>query len=211
MIYERPGKWRQGNSMLKLKNVNLAVVGLGYVGLPLAVEFGKKMRVLGFDIGKARGDALNSGHDATREVSDGELKSASGLSFCLEPHELAGCNIFIVTVPTPIDEHSRPDLTPLIKVSESIGSVLKKGDIVVYGSTLYPGATEEDCVPVVERVSGLKFSVDFFAGYSPERKKIGDKFHRVTNIKRVTSGSTPEVAGLVDELYSRISTAGTHI
>ena len=147
--------------MLKLEDVKLAIVGLGYVGLPLAVEFGKKMQVVGFDISQRRIDALKAGHDSTLEVSDDELKSASELSFSSELAELAACNVFIVTVPTPIDEHKRPDLTPLIKASESIGSVLKKGDIVIYESTVYPGATEEDCVPVLERVSGLKFNVDF--------------------------------------------------
>ncbi|MNX39233.1 UDP-N-acetyl-D-glucosamine 6-dehydrogenase [compost metagenome] len=196
--------------MLKLEDVKLAIVGLGYVGLPLAVEFGKKMQVVGFDISQRRIEALKAGHDATLEVSDCELRSASGLSFSSVLEELSACNIFIVTVPTPIDEHKRPDLTPLIKASESIGRVLKKGDIVIYESTVYPGATEEDCVPVLEKVSGLKFNVDFYAGYSPERINPGDKEHRVTTIKKVTAGSTPEVADLVDALYNTIIIAGTH-
>ena len=200
----------QGKTMLKLEDVKLAIVGLGYVGLPLAVEFGKKMQVVGFDISQRRIEALKAGHDATLEVSDDELQSASGLSFSSALNELSACNVFIVTVPTPIDEHKRPDLTPLVKASESIGRVLKKGDIVIYESTVYPGATEEDCVPVLEKVSGLEFNVDFFAGYSPERINPGDKEHRVTTIKKVTAGSTPEVADLVDALYNTIIIAGTH-
>jgi len=196
--------------MLKLEEVRLAVVGLGYVGLPLAVEFGKKMHVVGFDISQRRIDALQSGHDATLEVSDEELRSASGLSFSATLEDLSACNVFIVTVPTPIDEHKRPDLTPLIKASESIGRLLTKGNIVIYESTVYPGATEEDCVPVLEQVSGLTFNVDFFAGYSPERINPGDKEHRVTTIKKVTAGSTLQVADLVDALYNRIIIAGTH-
>jgi len=196
--------------MLNLQEVKLAVIGLGYVGLPLAVEFGKKRSVVGFDINQQRIDALKAGHDATLEVSDGELKEASELVYSANLDDLKSCNVFIVTVPTPIDEHKQPDLTPLIKASETIGSVLKKGDIVIYESTVYPGATEEDCVSVLEKISGFKFNVDFFAGYSPERINPGDKEHRVTTIKKVTSGSTPAVADLVDALYREIIIAGTH-
>jgi UDP-N-acetyl-D-glucosamine/UDP-N-acetyl-D-galactosamine dehydrogenase len=188
----------------------LAVIGLGYVGLPLAVEFGKKRSVVGFDINGARVAELQSGQDHTLEVTAEELREASQLSFSADPAALAACNLFIVTVPTPIDEHKQPDLTPLIKASETIGKVLKRGDVVIYESTVYPGATEEDCVPVLEKISGLTFNVDFFAGYSPERINPGDKEHRVTTIKKVTSGSTPETAELVDALYSEIITAGTH-
>ncbi|CAB3628539.1 Vi polysaccharide biosynthesis UDP-N-acetylglucosamine C-6 dehydrogenase TviB [Achromobacter aegrifaciens] len=196
--------------MLRIQDVKLAVVGLGYVGLPLAVEFGKKRSVIGFDINTRRIDALKAGHDHTLEVSDEELKEATQLSYTADRAVLGQANVFIVTVPTPIDEYKQPDLTPLVKASETIGAVLKRGDIVIYESTVYPGATEEDCVPVLERVSGLKFNVDFFAGYSPERINPGDKDHRVSTIKKVTSGSTPEVAELVDQLYKQIITAGTH-
>lgn len=195
---------------MELNDIKLAVIGLGYVGLPLAVEFGKHRSVIGFDINQARINALNAGHDATLEVSDEELASASHIQFSADPASLGDCNVYIVTVPTPIDEHKRPDLTPLIKASESIGKTLKKGDIVIYESTVYPGATEEDCVPVLEAVSGLTFNQDFFAGYSPERINPGDKEHRVTTITKVTSGSTPEIAELVDQLYGSIITAGTH-
>ncbi|RLU05624.1 Vi polysaccharide biosynthesis UDP-N-acetylglucosamine C-6 dehydrogenase TviB [Pseudomonas prosekii] len=196
--------------MSQLKNIKIAVIGLGYVGLPLAVEFGKLRPVIGFDINQARIDALKLGSDSTLEVSDSELKQAEYLTFSTNVGDIGTCNVFIVTVPTPIDQYNQPDLTPLIKASETIGRVLKKGDIVIYESTVYPGATEEDCVPVLERVSGLKFNVDFFAGYSPERINPGDKEHRVTTIKKVTSGSTPEIADLVDALYNEIITAGTH-
>lgn len=196
--------------MLKLEDIKLAIIGLGYVGLPLAVEFGKKRPVIGFDINQTRINALCEGHDSTLEVDDEELKEAKHLSYTATPADLEAANVYIVTVPTPIDEHKRPDLTPLCKASETIGKTLKKGDIVIYESTVYPGATEEECVPVLERVSGLKFNVDFFAGYSPERINPGDKEHRVTNIKKVTAGSTPEVADLVDALYNEIITAGTH-
>jgi len=196
--------------MHKLDEIRLAVIGLGYVGLPLAVEFGKYRTVVGFDINQARIDALKAGHDATLEVSDEELRDATQLRFSAHLNDLTECNVFIVTVPTPIDEHKKPDLTPLIKASQTIGKVLKQGDIIIYESTVYPGATEEDCVPVLEQVSGLKFNIDFFAGYSPERINPGDKEHRVTTIKKVTSGSTPEVAELVDSLYRQIITAGTH-
>ncbi|HCW21055.1 MULTISPECIES: Vi polysaccharide biosynthesis UDP-N-acetylglucosamine C-6 dehydrogenase TviB [Achromobacter] len=196
--------------MLRIQDVKLAVVGLGYVGLPLAVEFGKKRSVIGFDINTRRIDALKAGHDHTLEVSDAELAEAAQLRYTADRAELGQANVFIVTVPTPIDEYKQPDLTPLVKASETIGAVLKRGDIVIYESTVYPGATEEDCVPVLERVSGLKFNVDFYAGYSPERINPGDKDHRVSTIKKVTSGSTPEVAELVDQLYKEIITAGTH-
>lgn len=193
-----------------LETSKLAVIGLGYVGLPLAVEFGKHRPVVGFDINSKRIEALQAGHDATLEVSDQELAEAGGLQFSSTLAVLEGCNTYIVTVPTPIDEHKRPDLTPLIKASETIGKVLERGDVVIFESTVYPGATEEDCVPVLERVSGLKFNVDFFAGYSPERINPGDKTHRLTTITKVTSGSTPQVADFVNDLYGSIITAGTH-
>ena len=196
--------------MKHLQDINLAIIGLGYVGLPLAVEFGKKRTVVGFDINQPRIAALQAGHDSTLEVSDEELAQAAQLSYTSNLDDLKNCNVFIVTVPTPIDEFKRPDLTPLIKASETIGKVLKKGDIVIYESTVYPGATEEDCVPVLERVSGLVFNQDFYAGYSPERINPGDKEHRVTNIKKVTAGSTPEIADIVDALYNEIITVGTH-
>lgn len=196
--------------MKELLEINLSVIGLGYVGLPLAVEFGKKRTVVGFDINQPRIAALQAGHDSTLEVSDEELAQAAQLSYTSDLDDLKNCNVFIVTVPTPIDEFKRPDLTPLIKASETIGKVLKKGDIVIYESTVYPGATEEDCVPVLERVSGLVFNQDFYAGYSPERINPGDKEHRVTNIKKVTAGSTPEIADIVDALYNEIITVGTH-
>ncbi|KAG4080930.1 hypothetical protein HA402_010101 [Bradysia odoriphaga] len=196
--------------MLKIQDVKLAVVGLGYVGLPLAVEFGKKRSVIGFDINARRIAELKSGVDHTLEVDAEELGQAVQLSFSADKAELGQANVFIVTVPTPIDEYKQPDLTPLIKASETIGSVLKRGDIVIYESTVYPGATEEDCVPVLERVSGLTFNQDFYAGYSPERINPGDKSHRVSTIRKVTSGSTPQVAELVDELYKQIIVAGTH-
>ena len=193
-----------------LDDLRLAVIGLGYVGLPLAVAFSAQRPVLGFDISAARIAALNAGHDDTLEVSDEELRRADRLSFTADPAELAACTVFIVTVPTPIDRNKRPDLGPILAASTTIGRVLKPGDIVIYESTVYPGATEEDCVPVLEKFSGLKFNVDFFAGYSPERINPGDKEHRVTTIKKVTSGSTPEVADIVDALYNEIITAGTH-
>ena len=195
---------------MQLQDVKLAVVGLGYVGLPLAVEFGKKRSVLGFDINARRIAELKQGKDHTLEVEEAELAQATGLSFSHEAAQLAQANVFIVTVPTPIDDYKQPDLTPLIRASETIGKVLKRGDIVIYESTVYPGATEEDCVPVLERVSGLKFNHDFFAGYSPERINPGDKLHRVSTIKKVTAGSTAQVADLVDALYGQIITAGTH-
>lgn len=196
--------------MLSITDLKIAVIGLGYVGLPLAVEFGKKIPVVGFDIYQKRIDELRNGEDHTLEVSPEELKQANQLSYSANLEDLKSCNFFIVTVPTPIDEFKQPDLTPLVKASTSIGQVLKKGDVVVYESTVYPGATEEACIPVLEQVSGLKFNQDFFAGYSPERINPGDKLHRVTNILKVTSGSTPEVADFVDAVYQLIVTAGTH-
>lgn len=188
----------------------IAVIGLGYVGLPLAVEFGKVRAVIGFDINTARIQELQQGHDRTREVDAIELQQAAQLSFSSSLEELRAATIFIVTVPTPVDKYNRPDLTPLIKASETVGRVLKKGDIVIYESTVYPGCTEEDCVPVLERVSGLTFNTDFFAGYSPERINPGDKQHRLPTIKKVTSGSTPAVAEQVNALYASIITAGTY-
>lgn len=196
--------------MLDIKNIKIAVIGLGYVGLPLAVEFGKHLPVVGFDINAERISALAAGTDHTLEVSDEELTQALHLSYSSDIQALKDCNFFIVTVPTPIDDYKQPDLTPLIKASEAIGSLLKQDDIVVYESTVYPGATEEVCIPVLEKVSGLTFNQDFYAGYSPERINPGDKEHRVTNILKVTAGSTPEVADFVDEVYNLIITAGTH-
>ena len=196
--------------MLQLSELKIAVIGLGYVGLPLAVEFGKKVPVVGFDIHQKRIDELKSGQDHTLEVSPEELVQAQYLSYSAKLEELKHCNFFIVTVPTPIDDFKQPDLTPLVKASTSIGQVLKKGDVVVYESTVYPGATEEVCIPVLEKVSGLIFNIDFYAGYSPERINPGDKLHRVTNILKITSGSTPEVADFVDEVYNLIIEAGTH-
>lgn len=196
--------------MLQFSNLKIAVIGLGYVGLPLAVEFGKKLPVLGFDIHTKRIEELKGGEDHTLEVSPEELVQATHLSYSAQLEDLKDCNFFIVTVPTPIDDYKQPDLTPLIKASTSIGKVLKKGDIVVYESTVYPGATEEACIPILEQVSGLKFNVDFFAGYSPERINPGDKLHRVTNILKITSGSTPEVADFVDQVYNLVIEAGTH-
>ena len=195
---------------MQLQDVKLAVVGLGYVGLPLAVEFGKKRSVLGFDINAQRIAELKEGRDHTLEVEPEELARAKQLEFTHEAELLARANVYIVTVPTPIDQYKQPDLTPLIRASETLGKVLKRGDIVIYESTVYPGATEEDCVPVLERVSGLRFNEDFFAGYSPERINPGDKKHRIATIKKVTAGSTPEVAELIDQLYGQIITAGTH-
>lgn len=196
--------------MLRLEEVKLAVVGLGYVGLPLAVEFGKVRSVLGFDINARRIEELQAGHDHTLEVEREELQAAVHLRYSADAEALAEANVFIVTVPTPIDKYKQPDLTPLIRASETIGRVLKRGDIVIYESTVYPGATEEVCVPVLESVSGLRFNEDFYAGYSPERINPGDKQHRVANIRKVTSGSTPEAAALIDSLYAQIIVAGTH-
>jgi UDP-N-acetyl-D-glucosamine/UDP-N-acetyl-D-galactosamine dehydrogenase len=195
---------------MNLDQARLAIIGLGYVGLPLAVEFGKKRSVVGFDINGHRIDELRQGKDHTLEVSPEELAEAKQLEFSSDAEQLKRCSIFIVTVPTPIDQYKRPDLTPLLKASQTVGKVLKKGGIVIYESTVYPGCTEEDCVPVLEEHSGLRFNQDFFCGYSPERINPGDKEHRVTMIKKVTSGSTPEVADVVDALYRQIVVAGTH-
>jgi UDP-N-acetyl-D-galactosamine dehydrogenase len=188
----------------------VGIIGLGYVGLPLAVEFGKKLEVIGFDINKERIEELQKGFDRTKEVDEAELKSSSNLTFSYTLADLKDVNYFIVTVPTPVDDSKKPDLRPLESASKTVGNVLKKGDIVIYESTVYPGCTEEVCVPILEKVSGLTFNKDFFCGYSPERINPGDKLHRVTTIKKVTSGSTPEVAEKVDQLYRRIITAGTH-
>ncbi len=200
---------------MKLQDKKIAIIGLGYVGLPLAVEFAKKYDVLGFDINQSRVDELNSGHDSTLEVSDANLQSVvntdKGLKLSCNIEDLSNCTVFIVTVPTPVDKNNRPILTPLIKASETIGKYLKKDDIVIYESTVYPGVTEDECVPVLERVSGLRFNVDFYAGYSPERINPGDKTHTVTKIKKVTSGSTPEIGNIVNNLYGSIITAGTHL
>lgn len=195
---------------MQVHKLKLAIIGLGYVGLPLAVEFGKKRSVVGFDIAADRIQELQSGRDRTMEVAPEDLKQAAGLVYTSDSSDLANANVYIVTVPTPIDRYKQPDIEPLIRASETIGKVLKKGDIVIYESTVYPGATEEDCVPVLEAVSGLRFNEDFFAGYSPERINPGDKDRRVSMIRKVTSGSTPEIADLIDQLYGEIITAGTH-
>ena len=195
---------------MKHHDLKLGIIGLGYVGLPLAVEFARKRSVIGFDINQKRIDELKSGHDSTKEVAAEELVAARHLSFSTQMQDLDACNCFIVTVPTPIDEHKQPDMAPLISASEIVGKVLKKGDLVIYESTVYPGATEEDCVPVLEQFSGLQFNQDFYCGYSPERINPGDKEHRLTKIKKITSGSTPEITDLVDALYSDIITAGTY-
>lgn len=209
----------KNNSNGTVGNAKIAVIGLGYVGLPLAIEFGKKYDVLGFDINQSRVDELSQGKDRTQEANLEDLKTVidsklakgkTGLSFSAKKEDLKKYNTFIVTVPTPIDQFKAPDLTPLIKASEMLGSILKSGDVVIYESTVYPGCTEEDCVPVLERTSGLKFNKDFFAGYSPERINPGDKINTLTKIKKVTSGSTPEIANRVDDLYRSIITAGTH-
>jgi UDP-N-acetyl-D-galactosamine dehydrogenase len=194
------------------------MIGLGYVGLPLAVEFAKHYPVIGFDINKKRIDGLNQGHDHTLEVDDENLQSVltkeapkeTGMMLSSNLDDIRDCNIYIVTVPTPVDKNNRPDLTPLIKASETIGKVISKGDIAIYESTVYPGCTEDDCLPVIEKTSGMKLNVDFFAGYSPERINPGDKEHTVTTIHKVTSGSTPEIAEVVDQLYKKVIKAGTH-
>jgi UDP-N-acetyl-D-galactosamine dehydrogenase len=196
--------------IFSLEKATVGIIGLGYVGLPLAVEFGKKFNTVGFDINQPRIAELCDGIDSTLECSSDELKEALTLSYSSSTEDLKKCNVYIVTVPTPIDEHKQPDLTPLVKASEMLGKVISKGDIIIYESTVYPGATEEICIPVVERVSGLTFNKDFYAGYSPERINPGDKEHRVTNILKVTSGSTPEVAEQVDQLYRSIIIAGTY-
>ena len=193
-----------------MKDKKLAVIGLGYVGLPLAVEFGKKFSVIGFDINLKRIDALNQGIDRTCEATAEEIQLAKGLKFSSEPADLCSCDIYIVTVPTPIDQFKAPDLRLLLNASELLGKYLSNGDIVIYESTVYPGCTEEDCVPVLEKASGLKFNEDFFCGYSPERINPGDRVNTLTKIIKVTSGSTPEVADEVDKLYASIITAGTY-
>ena len=195
---------------MNAKDTRIAVIGLGYVGLPLAVEFGKRYLTTGFDINRSRIAALISGHDSTLEVDTAALESAAHLSYTTDVDKLKTCNIYIVTVPTPIDIHKRPDLSPLEKASETVGKVLSKDDIVIYESTVYPGATEEVCVPILEKYSGLTFNKNFYCGYSPERINPGDKEHRITTIKKVTSGSTLEIADKVDALYRSIITAGTH-
>jgi len=195
---------------MDLNQKTIAVIGLGYVGLPLAVEFAKKRAVIGFDIYAKRIEELSSGHDRTLELSKEELKEAAHLSFTANPDALQKAQIFIVTVPTPINSTNQPDIALLLKASETVGRALKKGDLVIYESTVYPGCTEEDCVPVLEKVSGLKFNIDFFVGYSPERINPGDKTHRISTIKKVTSGSTEESARAIDNLYKQIVTAGTH-
>ena len=197
-------------SEIYLKNREIAIIGLGYVGLPLAVEFGKRRKVVGFDLNEARISELIAGFDRTLEVEPDELRAANQLSFTCEPNEIADCGVFIVTVPTPIDKSKRPDLSPLLKASETVGKLIKKGDVVIYESTVYPGCTEEDCVPVLEACSGLKFNRDFFCGYSPERINPGDKEHRLHSITKVTSGSTPEIALEIDKLYREIIVGGTH-
>lgn len=204
-----------------MNNIKIAVIGLGYVGLPLARLFATKYPVVGFDLNQQRVNEISKGHDHTLEVEESILKSAlvesnpvlsnkKGLYCSFDINEIKNCNFFVVTVPTPVDKNNRPDLTPLVRASETVGKVISKGDIVVYESTVYPGATEEDCIPVIEKVSGLKFNVDFFAGYSPERINPGDKEHTVEKIKKVTSGSTPEVAEKVDSVYRSVIIAGTH-
>ena len=196
--------------MFDLEKVRIGVIGLGYVGLPLAVEFGKKFPTVGLDINEARVAELKSGKDSSLEVEPEELVAVPHLSYTSSLDDIRDCNVYIVTVPTPINEHKQPDLSPLIGASHALGKVIKKGDIAIFESTVYPGATEEDCVPIMEAESGLTFNQDFFVGYSPERINPGDKEHRLPTIKKVTSGSTPEVADFVDELYRTIITAGTH-
>jgi UDP-N-acetyl-D-galactosamine dehydrogenase len=198
------------NTTLDAVKTHIAVIGLGYVGLPLAVEFGKKYKVLGFDINQTRIDELNNGYDRTQEVLSENLKTSTTLTFSAESSALSTCNVFIITVPTPIDKYKKPDLIPLLSASRIVGKYLKKGDVVIYESTVYPGCTEEDCVPVLERESGLFFNKDFYCGYSPERINPGDKINTLTKIKKVTSGSTPEIAQLVDNLYASIIEAGTY-
>ena len=194
----------------KLNDVKIAIIGLGYVGLPLAVEFGKKYQTLGFDINEKRIGELKAGHDFTLEVSSEELADSKFINYSNNVSDLKAANVYIVTVPTPIDQHKQPDLTPLVKASQMIAKVINKGDIVIYESTVYPGATEEVCIPEIEKASELVFNQGFYAGYSPERINPGDKEHRVTNILKVTSGSTPEIADFVDSIYASIITAGTY-
>ncbi len=196
--------------MTSLENIRIGIVGLGYVGLPLAVEFAKKYPVVGLDTNQHRVAELKSGRDSSLEVSPEELAAAANIQYSADPEELRDCNVYIVTVPTPIDDYKNPDLRPLISASRTVGQLIAKGDVVIFESTVYPGATEDDCIPIIEDLSGLTFNQDFFAGYSPERINPGDKEHRVTTIKKVTSGSTPEIADFVDALYASIITAGTH-
>ncbi len=197
--------------MNTLDSAKIAIIGLGYVGLPLAVEFGKHYDVLGFDINQKRIDELQAGHDATLEVADAELQAVTNLKYSSNPKDLEQYNVYIVTVPTPIDENNAPDLTPLRKASAMLASVIQPNDVVIYESTVYPGATEEVCIPIIEKGSGLEFNVDFYAGYSPERINPGDKVNTLTKIKKITSGSTPETAKFVNELYASIITAGTYL
>jgi UDP-N-acetyl-D-glucosamine/UDP-N-acetyl-D-galactosamine dehydrogenase len=210
LVTSTPAPREPAKQLMDLKKANIAIIGLGYVGLPLAVEFGKQLNVVGFDINEQRIAELKNGQDSTLEVGAEELKLARNLRFTRDLQELKGCQVFIVTVPTPVDKANRPDLTPLIKASEAVGKVMPEGAVVIYESTVYPGATEEVCVPVLEKFSGKKFNVHFFCGYSPERINPCDKEHRLPSIKKVTSGSTLEVADAVDLLYSQIITAGTH-
>ncbi|MDH4254886.1 MAG: nucleotide sugar dehydrogenase, partial [Gammaproteobacteria bacterium] len=194
----------------EINKLRIGVIGLGYVGLPLAVEFGKRYPTVGFDVKEARIDELNAGHDSTLEVEEDELAQAGKLKFTSDSMDLAGCNFYVVTVPTPVSNDNRPLLSPLRYASQTLATVIQKGDIVVFESTVYPGCTEEFCIPIIEQSSGLKFNRDFFAGYSPERINPGDKQHRLPTIKKITSGSTPEVADYVDSVYRSIITAGTH-
>jgi UDP-N-acetyl-D-galactosamine dehydrogenase len=196
--------------MLSLRNCRIGVVGLGYVGLPLAIEFGKHFVTIGFDIKRERISELRAGRDSTLEIDKNDFRAAENLKFTFQAQDLKNCTVFVVTVPTPIDEYKRPDLTPLVGASEIVATVLKKGDVVIYESTVYPGCTEEICVPILERGSGLKFNRDFFVGYSPERINPGDKEHKLTTIRKVTSGSSPNAAKFVDKLYASIITAGTY-
>ena len=197
----------------QMKEIKICVIGLGYVGLPLARLFSTKYKTVGYDMNKERVDALMAGHDSTLEVSDELLQSAikNGLFCTADIEQIRDCNFYVVAVPTPVDRDNRPDLTPLYGASTTVGKVISKGDIVVYESTVYPGVTEDECIPVVEKVSGLKFNEDFYAGYSPERINPGDKVHTVEHIKKVTSGSTPEIGKIINEVYGSVITAGTHL
>jgi len=196
---------------MQISNVTIAIIGLGYVGLPLAIEFGKKINVIGFDTNSKRIDQLNNGNDLTKETTSAEIKKAKKLSFTSDLNDIRKANCYIVTVPTPITDHKQPDLLPLLEASKMVGSCISKGDVIIYESTVYPGATEEECIPIIEKYSRLKFNVDFFCGYSPERINPGDKKHRLVNIMKVTSGSTEETAKFVDNLYKTIIKAGTHL
>ncbi|MEJ2479669.1 MAG: Vi polysaccharide biosynthesis UDP-N-acetylglucosamine C-6 dehydrogenase TviB [Acidihalobacter sp.] len=198
-------------AVFDIQETRIGIIGLGYVGLPLAVEFGRQWPTLGFDVNAKRIAELRDGHDHTREVEPEELRASSRLGFSEDPRDLRDCNVYVITVPTPVDRNKRPDLSPLESASRTVGSVLSAGDVVIYESTVYPGATEEVCVPILEQASGLRFNHDFFVGYSPERVNPGDKQHRVSSIRKVTSGSTPEAGRFIDELYARVVTAGTHL